>query len=141
MIGQKWFEMIYKNEPEADANVLKFIAEFVYHNGEAGKETIISLFTNGYCWYFSHILQSAFQRGNVCYVYDEHHFVWVDDNGVKYDINGVYHSWRPLIPEDELKDGVLEYMHVPGKNPVSTEPEIVKRMMDYIELEEQTCTQ
>ena len=67
-----------------------------------------------YCWYFAHILQLAFERGRVYYVHDEHYFVWRDDdfNGIMlYDINGVYHTHKILIPEDELSIEERKMLH------------------------------
>lgn len=67
-----------------------------------------------YCWYFAHILQLAFGRGRVYYVHDEHYFVWRNDSfdGVMlYDINGVYHTHKILIPEDELSIEEKKILH------------------------------
>ena len=56
---------------EGSRDVIEFINEFYNRCGENTKEDEISIrnqFMNGYCYYFAKILQSAFERGTVCWV-------------------------------------------------------------------------
>lgn len=108
--------MEYRNEPQASEEVLQFIADFLFHKNSNGKEDIemVKHLFKTYCWYFAHILQLAFGRGRVYYVHDEHYFVWRDDDfdGIMlYDINGVYHTHKILIPEYELSIEERKMLH------------------------------
>ena len=135
MTEKEWVQKCYSEEPEADAEVIRFIGKFIFYKGIKNRHIIQELFRNGYCLYFAHMLKEAFGRGEVLYVYDDGHFIWKDDNNVKYDVLGVNHTHKMLIPEAQIGDGLMEYKHIPGRNPVLSESEIVKRMEDYIEKE------
>ena len=116
MDKEEWLLMEYRNEPQASEEVLQFIADFLFHKNSNGKEDIemVKHLFKTYCWYFAHMLQLAFGRGRVYYVHDEHYFVWRDDNfdGIMlYDIDGVYHTHKILIPEDELSIEERKMLH------------------------------
>lgn len=70
-------------------DVLNFIADIAFKPNCDAESTRL-LFRTGYCYYFAVILKDAFNRGEVCAAYPFSHFVWVDDNGIPYDIEGVY---------------------------------------------------
>ena len=46
------------------------------------------LFRNGYCYYFAALLKEAFNRGQICWCAPYSHIVWLDDDGIAYDIEG-----------------------------------------------------
>ncbi len=111
--------------PTADTQVLQFIYNFLMHSGEENSETIRNQFRNGYCYYFAHMLQRAFNRGTVCVTAPIGHFVWMDENQVPYDIEGVNESdCDCYIPESFLGDMVNDFLHVPGVGYGTTKKEI-----------------
>lgn len=103
--------------PGVDEKVLYFIKDFLYHEDANNADVISSLFNTGYCWYFAHNLKLAFGRGRVCLTAPYSHFVWVDDNSVSYDIDGIFcEEYACLIDEEDLGTALEDFMHVPGKD-------------------------
>ena len=79
-------------------DVLNFIADIAFKPNCDAESTRL-LFRTGYCYYFAVMLKDAFNRGKVCAAYPISHFVWVDDNGIPYDIEGIYEgSAEDYIP-------------------------------------------
>ncbi len=118
--------------PTADTQVLQFIYKFLMHGGEENAEVIRNQFRNGYCYYFAHMLQTAFNRGTVCIAAPIGHFVWMDENQVPYDIEGVNESdCDCYIPESFLGDMVKDFLHVPGVEHGSTKEEINHLIQRY----------
>lgn len=103
-----------------DNDVLRFITHFLEAQGkgenyEYEQEIIRRQFRAGYSLYFAHMLQYAFGRGTVCWAAPYAHFVWVDDDGIPYDIEGKYmDEYRYLIPESYLGDVIRDFKHMPG---------------------------
>lgn len=95
--------------------VIKFIANVLYHQGPENTEIIRSLFRAGYCYYFAQMLKDAFDRGTVCLAYPFGHIVWEDDNGIAYDIEGVYKEYERLIPISKMGRGIRDFKHVEGE--------------------------
>lgn len=107
--------------PNADKTVLEFISNFltsnVWHPDHyTGKEEV---FRNGYCWYFAHMLQLAFECGEVCWCAPYAHFVWMKD-GIAYDVDGVneYLSNYHIIPEEYAKEIIDDFKHIPGRKDI-----------------------
>lgn len=132
--------MLTKNDINED--VMHFITNFRTHysrfnNAEPvdQEETIRHLFEGGYCYYFAHILKLAFNRGEVCWAVPFGHMVWVDDNGVSYDIEGdcLDREFEDLVPEKHLtKHMISDFKHVPGvKYTPPTEYEIAIAYKKY----------
>lgn len=106
-------------EANADEIVLGFIYDFAWRKAasEEEYEIIRSLFMDGYCYYFATMLKTAFNRGEICWCAPFGHFVWVDENGVPYDIEGVSTAEAEYyIPEEYIHEGLDDFKHVPGKN-------------------------
>lgn len=108
-----------ETDPNSDNIVLAFIYNFIHKEAHSDRECelIRSLFMNGYCYYFAHMLQLAFNRGFVYWCAPFGHFVWIDPcTGTPYDIEGVStaESWY-YIPEYYIEDGVKDFKHVPGE--------------------------
>lgn len=114
--------------PNADEKVLQFIYQFVYTNLEEfgdesvemamynRAETMYDLFKCGYCYYFAIMLKAAFNRGQICWAAPLGHIVWVDDDGVPYDIDGVNDSeCEYYIPTSYIKEAIVDFKHVPGE--------------------------
>lgn len=109
--------------------VIRFINQFkTLFNELTIEETgvIEKVFTNGYCYYFAIMLKDVFNRGEVCMTYDHKHVVWIDDDNVAYDINGMF-GWYPdtankdnywngeLIPVEKIPNYISSFKHIPDK--------------------------
>ena len=135
MDKKEWLLNQYRNEPQADEEVLRFIANFLFHENdknEENMETVKGLFSEDYCWHFAHMLKTVFGRGNVYYIRSNRHFVWRDTKMtgiILYDINGVYHTHKILIPEDELEEEIQGIKR--GTENAESEPgvNIMQRML------------
>ncbi len=128
------WQIYYEN---ANAQVLGFIFDFLMHSGEEHSEVIRNQFRNGYCYYFAHMLKIAFNRGTVCIAAPIGHFVWMDINGVPYDIEGVNESdCKMYIPEEFMGDMVKDFLHVKGVMHNSTREEINELMRRYQEFKD-----
>lgn len=104
---------LLKSFPNADEQVLYFIADFLYHEGLDNAESIRNLFHNGYCYYFANMLKRAFGRGEVCIAAPFGHFVWVDTNGLPYDIEGISSTESDcFIPDSFIGDMVKDFLHI-----------------------------
>lgn len=105
---------------KADSEVLEFIANFLYHGVprielETSAESVRSTFRAGYCYYFAAMLQAAFGRGEICWAAPFGHIVWMDENDVPYDIEGVNDSECDYyIPISHIGEGINDFKHVPG---------------------------
>lgn len=111
----------------ADKQVIKFIDKLLYHNGKDyyDVESIIHLFKEGYCYYFAHMLQTAFHRGTVCWAAPNGHFIWCDTDNTPYDIEGLYFGEaKEFIPEQYLGDMIYDFLHIPGVEHNTTDTEI-----------------
>lgn len=99
--------------PLANIDVLTFINDFMSNKNEEECEIIRKQFMSGYCYYFAHILYKAFNRGEVCLCSPFNHFIWLDINGVPYDIEGVsICEYDMFIPEWYLGKIVLDFKHL-----------------------------
>ena len=99
-----------------DDAVLGFIFDAMQHCGRENEEVVYNFFRRGYCYYFAHMLKLAFRRGTVCVAAPLGHFVWMDDNGVPYDADGVNESCcQAYIPEEFMGDMVKDFLHVKGE--------------------------
>lgn len=107
---------------DANETVLEFIAEFSHRGSpyievEKSYEAIRSTFRAGYCYYFAHMLKLAFDRGCVCWTAPFSHIVWVDTDGIPYDIEGVYAGEADyFIPEDYIQDSIWTFKHIPNSD-------------------------
>lgn len=85
-----------------NGHVLAFIRQFLLYKAES---SVQEMFLNKYCYYFATILKEAFSRGAVCLAAPLTHIVWVDDDGVPYDANGVFSGKvKYLIPVSYMGD-------------------------------------
>lgn len=85
-------DFMTQNENRSDRpirmDVLNFIADFLYNTG-ADPVSLATVFTSGYCYHFAVILQHEF-GGTIRWLKNRSHMVWEDENGILYDIEGVY---------------------------------------------------
>ena len=125
-----------KNVPDADMSVLEFITDLTCCAAvcEDQYEIVRSTFRAGYCYYFAHLLKQAFNRGKVCLAAPFGHFVWVDENGVAYDVEGVNFGEQIYnIPESYMSENMIkEFKHIPGeKIKATTGAEIIEMIRKY----------
>lgn len=119
------------NHPDADKKVLQFIAEILYKGVphvelDTSCESIRSTFRAGYCYYFAIMLKDAFQRGQVCLAYPLGHIVWLDTDGIPYDVEGINESaCNAYVPISYLGEALTNFKHVPG--------EVFKTSTEYME--------
>lgn len=89
------------------------------------------VFADGYCYYFAKMLQEAF-GGQVAWVQDTKHVVWVDcdkewfsfddlQRSDAYDVYGPYDDFENLWPISYLGKAVVEFKHNAEKYHVSDE--------------------
>lgn len=125
---------IKDNVKDADEYVLSFITDFATHAAinENEYEIICSTFRTGYCWHFAVMLKAVFGRGCVCWAAPFGHFVWMDDNNVPYDIEGVYFGEAVYyIPESYLGDALKDFIRIPGIGHDATKEEIMDIIHRY----------
>ena len=93
------------------------VARFI-QNFTKGDDIITNRFRAGYCWHFAHLLRDTFRRGQVCLAAPFSHFVWIDDDGRKWDIEGeyAYSEAYYYIPEEEIpEEELITFRHIPGE--------------------------
>lgn len=107
---KNWIDWSYA---KANEDVITFISKFLYAD-ERGIEAVYSLFSSGYCYYFAKLLQDAFNRGEICWHRNHSHIVWRDDDGIAYDIGGIFYDYNEgdLLPVNKsLGDMIVEFKH------------------------------
>lgn len=103
-----------KNNSKANEQILWFIADFVYFQGNNNADCIQSQFMNGYCLHFASMLKSLFHEGEVCWCAPFGHIAYVED-GIPYDIEGVCTSdCHYYIPISYIKEGTRDFVRIPG---------------------------
>lgn len=121
--------------PDADRKVLGFITELCTHMAadEDAHEVIRSTFRAGYCWHFAHLLKATFGRGEVCWAAPFGHFVWVDENGVPYDVEGLNMGEQDYnIPERYLGGFIKDFTRIPGEAcPCASKEQIIGVIRRY----------
>lgn len=138
-----YVEETLQYKPNADKVLLEFITEFRLSGGllEAEEEAIRMAFRAGYCYYFAVMLKTAFPEGEICWAAPFGHIIFLYHN-IPYDIEGVYWGEADeFIPIYWLKDGILDFMHIPGKEYNMTEQEIAKIICEYREYKEAKLTE
>lgn len=114
-IKENWINF-YKCNPkyiDCDFAVLNFINDIVHYPTRKldVSDQVDHMFCAGYCYYFAVMLKAAFQRGEVCWSVNQGHIVWKDNNGIAYDITGVYEDYSELRPVEYLGDTIIDFMH------------------------------
>lgn len=111
-------------------DVITFINDFKDRTGYP--DVVEQLFRRGYCYYFALILQTAFNRGKICWCCPIGHIVWVDDDGTPYDIEGVNHSeCAEYIPIEYIGDAINDFKHVDRLSYNISQKEIYDIYMKY----------
>lgn len=121
-----------QTEAGAKEDIITFIADFLLHGGPENSECIRSLFRAGYCYYFAHMLKTAFLRGEVCWAAPFGHIVWVDTDGTPYDIEGLYFGEATdFVPEAYLENAVLDFKRIETLKHDTSESEIKEILEKY----------
>ena len=111
--------------------VLEFIDNFKNHSGIPYE--IERLFRSGYCYYFAYILKNAFNRGEVCWCAPLGHIVWMDTDGVPYDIEGINNSeCLEYIPIKYMGDAINDFKRT-DKSFNASENDIIQIIKNYYE--------
>lgn len=116
---ERWLNFYLNNEAykNVNMNVLQFIADITFFpNLDCTTDGCIDhLFSNGYCYYFAQMLNTAFSGGTVCWSVDRGHIVWLDgtdlQNDIPYDITGVYEDYVELRPVSYLGTTIVDFLH------------------------------
>lgn len=92
-----------------DKKVMDFIDNFatlfgMLHPDET--EAISKVFSNGYCYYFAHILKEAFGCGEIYMTANDAHIVWMHKN-IAYDIHGVFNKYPRSANNGNFYNGEL----------------------------------
>lgn len=122
----EWMQSQLKHHPNARYDVINFIGNILYKNISEYSEidlvsysdSVVELFTNGYCYYFAVILKDAF-GGSIYRRIGYSHIVWKDENDIFYDINGVVEDCtrEDFILIDNMSPDLLEtFRHRKLKN-------------------------
>lgn len=78
------------------------------------------------------MLKAAFNRGEICWAAPFGHIVWVDENGIPYDISGVNESETDdYIPEYMMGNTILDFKHIAGKVHNTSDQEIAEMVLDW----------
>lgn len=102
-----WIEEQRKLNPDRRDDIIQFIADLRFRNGMKESKLIQNLCTAGCCFYFACMLQDIFGL-QPCIVFKSKHVVAVDDNGIAYDINGIFDTTHcNLISTDDVAPEVL----------------------------------
>lgn len=111
---------------DGSPEVMNFIDDIYASQPEENSEAIRELFHCGYCYYFANMLKIAFGRGTVCLAYPFGHVVWLDTDGIAYDIEGVSISeYEKLVDIDCMEELKYDFMHIRGLN---SPPDIKERL-------------
>ena len=129
----EWLQKIQRVHPKSDEEVLRFIYDFSVKQGYGeAEEVLYQQFASGYCYYFACMLKAAFNRGEICWAAPFGHIVWVDENGIPYDISGVNESETDdYIPEYMMGDTILDFKHIAGRVHNTSDQEIAKMVLDW----------
>lgn len=113
---------------ENTGEVVGFIDTFLNHC-KCDSTFLLNLFDGKYSWHFAHVLQSTFNRGEVLKTLSSDHFVWRDDTGIYYDINGAHAGDKdvsPVLSETDLSKSLSEFKCIPDiSNSASNDTDIV----------------
>ena len=95
---------------ELDSEVIEFIKSFLSNDKY---DIMLNKFYTTYSYQFAEMLKSTFDRGTVCWLAPHSHIVWMDDNGVPYDIKGLNKDkCEEYIPVHYLGDSLEYFKHI-----------------------------
>jgi hypothetical protein len=100
------------------------------------QEKLRAHYRSGYCWHFAHMLQTTFNRGQVCWAAPFGHVIWLDTDNTPYDCEGVYQGEAfYFIPEECLPDFAFDdFKHISGKGTGLSKEAIIELIKSYCKL-------
>ena len=111
--AKEWLACRKHGNPE----ILKFLQNFQFNLFSDQlpigiiNDLLIQQFRQGYCWHFAHLLKQTFQRGDVQLCLPGwQHFVWTDEDGTSYDIDGVFDAIEFGISDNFLEKQYPKYL-------------------------------
>lgn len=114
MLDTKRFEFIVKQPPGSSREVLEFIADFRYNQGDTCPESIYRIMTGDYQYYFAVMLQKAFGRGEIRYLESYNKILWYDNESqMHYDLDGAYVSTYNTTPVQMAANKGINYKRLP----------------------------
>ena len=132
----KFINQILSKHPKANPQILRFIANFSHHvkyKHDDAVKILTDLFTEGYCYYFAIILQTAFPGGEILWAAPNDHMVY-KYQGQYYDITGIYEDIAfSFIPVEKMGDCLLDFKHIPGNHYNASEQELAKIQWEWEE--------
>lgn len=138
MMYEEWEQKTLLKQPKADPKILQFIWRVATHGGDdnpAAENAITNLFASGYCYYFAKMLENNF-KGKCMWVRNVGHIVFVDPEGIAYDIHGVNDEWdeNDLVPLKILGLSLELFKHGPGEYDLSPEEKIRMQLDSELKL-------
>lgn len=115
MKKEEWIKAWTSGKWESsNKDVIKFIADILYHNPNSDNEDIYNLFACGYCYYFAVMLKDAFKRGEILWHKGFGHIVWKDIDDIAYDIGGIFYDYGEgdLVSLDELGEDISDFTKI-----------------------------
>lgn len=105
---ETWVNSFTDKYPSSNKQVL----EFIYRTTERSPEVLSDFFSNGFCYYFAVMLKMNF-GGNIKWLKYRSHIVWQDNNGICYDVWGVFDDYddQELLPIEILGNCLELFTH------------------------------
>lgn len=115
---EEWVNTQLNTFKGSSKDVLEFIANILYQQGDENSETIRFLFHAGYCYYFAKMLEDAF-GGEASWHKGFSHIVWKDTRegegqNIFYDIEGVFYDYNDdsdFVPLETLGSSLESFRH------------------------------
>ena len=98
--------------PNVNKDVVVLLSKLHFNHDSSISNALSLAFNDGFCYHFALMLKSLFNRGKICLAYPRLHIVWQDDNGVAYDINGVYTEHIELVDITNNEDIIRGFTHL-----------------------------
>lgn len=99
-----------------DNEVIDFIDNFLGGQGER-IDVLTYVYTHGYCYYFAHMLKTAFGRGHICFFLNTPHVVCQDEDKRVYDIQGeLFGPFGNLLTEESAPYLTQYYKQLPKRS-------------------------
>lgn len=108
------FENYLSNQRNGNRQVLGFIYGMCHNKDKNYSNELSFTFRHGYCYQFACMLRDTFNRGAVCIAAPNEHIIWLDEDNIAYDVNGVYITQCEYIQVSKMNWDVLSaFLHIP----------------------------
>ena len=120
------------------SDVEYFIEEMYNHfaDDKEKQEWLRVHYKYGYCYYFAHMLKTAFNRGQVCWTAPYEHWIFLDEDNTPYDCEGKFKGERfYFIPERYVPTSIVEWYKHKNRNVKAPSRDfIIDRIKSYCKL-------